>query len=106
MFATGDTARADAVFSADYLDHQGLGAGDMIGPEGFRRVVQVARQAYALLDVRIEDVLVDGDKAAARLHWTGRRDDRSAERETIDILRFQNGKAVEHWGARLWVSER
>ena len=28
------------------------------------------------------------------------------DRETIDIIRFENGQMVEHWGAELWVSLR
>jgi predicted SnoaL-like aldol condensation-catalyzing enzyme len=41
------------------------------------------------------------DRAVARIHWRGRR--RSGEkvdRETIDIVRVVDGRAVEHWGAR------
>ena len=105
MFATGDTSAARTVLSAKYLDHQGLGEGDLSGPGGFQRVVMVARSGYDELDVRIEDLLIDGDRVAARLRWTGTRSGRNVARETIDILRVQDGKAVEHWGARLWVSE-
>ena len=105
MFATGDTSAAGAVLSDTYVDHQGLGEGDLTGPDEFRRVVTVARSGYDELEVRIEDLLSDGDKVAARLRWIGTRGGRSVERETIDILRIQNGKAVEHWGARLWMSE-
>lgn len=106
MFSTGDASAAEDVFSAEYLDHQGLGEGPLTGPAGFRRVVQVARGAFTKLDVRIEDVLIDDDKVAARLRWSGIRDGRSIERETIDILRVDRGMIVEHWGARLWASER
>ena len=105
MFATGDTSAATAVLSATYLDHQGLGNSDLHGPEGFRRVVTLARSGYEQLDVHIEDLLIEGDKLAARLHWTGTRGGRSVERETIEILRIHDGKAAEHWGVRLWISE-
>jgi len=40
MFATGDTSAAGAVLSATYLDHQGLGEGDVAGPDEFRRVAR------------------------------------------------------------------
>ena len=106
MFSTGDASIAEDVFSANYLDHQGLGEGPLTGPDGFRYVVRVVRSAYAELDVRIEDVLIDEDKVAARLRWSGIRDGRSVERETIDILRIDRGRIAEHWGARLWFSER
>lgn len=106
MFATGDASAVGALLSATYRDHQGVGGGELIGPAEFRRVVAIARGGYDELDVRVEDVLIDGDKVAARLRWTGKRGGRTVERETIDILRIQEGKAVEHRGARLWISER
>ena len=93
------------MLSTTYLDHQGLGQGDLSGLDEFRRVVAVARSAYEKLDVHIEDLLIDGDKVAARLRWSGARSGRRVQRETIDILRIKDGKAVEHWGARLWISE-
>ena len=106
MFVTGDASTANSLFSVTYLDHQGLGEGELIGPDEFRRMVAVARSRYDQLDVGIEDVLLDGDKVAARLRWIGTRRGRTVERETIEILRIQDGRAVEHWGARLWMSER
>jgi hypothetical protein len=31
-------------------------------------------------------------------------DGEAITRETIDILRVEQGRAFEHWGAQLWVS--
>src|SRR5438445_13774929 len=105
MFATGDVSEAEALFAANYVDHQGLGGTEITGPSGLRRVVQAARSSFTELDVRIVDVLSDGDEVAARLRWHGTSARGVVDRETIDILRFENGKAVEHWGARLWISD-
>ncbi len=35
------------------------------------------------------------------LHPTGK----TSDRETIDILRYVDGKVVEHWGAEAWTTE-
>ncbi len=52
------------------------------------------------LDLMILDMLADADKVVVRLLWQSRTDDgHQHTRETIDILRFANGQAVEHWGA-------
>jgi len=110
MFATGDLSEARAVFAPDYIDHQGLGETQIRGAEGFRRVVTAARAAFVTLDVRVEDVISEGDKLAARIHWRGTRREPSAgmlgavDRETIELLRFRDAQVVEHWGARLWIS--
>jgi len=58
-FGTGDVARVDHFVSPDYVDHQGLGDGEVRGASGFANLVQVARRAVAGLEVRIEDVITE-----------------------------------------------
>jgi len=103
MFGTGDASAADRVFAPEYVDHQGLRGEEIHGPEGFRRVVEAARSAYAALDVRFADVQTEGDKITARFHWRGtaRDDGRATERETVEVLRLADGVVVEHWGTRV-----
>ena len=103
----GNLSRIPDLVAADYLDHQGLGDKELIGPKGFARVVQAARVDYAELRVSVEDVITAEDRVVVRLRWRGLRAldpsghlRQEAERETIEILRFANGKAVEHWGTR------
>ncbi len=97
MFATGDLDEVGSVVSPDYLDHQGLDGSSLRGPEGFRRVVAAARRGSGELTVEIQDLIVEGDRAAARIRWR----DSASDRETIDILRTAEGRAIEHWGTRL-----
>ena len=104
MFSTGDTSTAAAVFAPNYLDHQGL-AEPVKGPDGFEGVVAAARRSYDELAVRMVDSVAEDDKIAVRLRWNGRRKGKTVVRETIDLLRLENGKVVEHWGSRLWTSE-
>jgi predicted SnoaL-like aldol condensation-catalyzing enzyme len=96
MFATGNAADAESVVAAEYVDHQGPG-----GPEGFRdlvRAVHGSRQGE--VRVLIDDLIGEGDRAAARLRWLHTNPDGTVvERETLDVVRCANGKAVEHWGA-------
>ena len=101
IFATGDLSKIKAVVHSNYLDHQGLGAGPIHGPGGFAMVVGAARSDYELFDVVLEDLIEGDDRCAARLRWIGtRRSGELVERETIDIVRFEHGRAVEHWGGR------
>ncbi len=77
IFESGDLADIRFVVSDQYVDHQGL-----------------------------EDVIAAGDRVAARLHWHGTNEQGTPmDRETIDIVRFADAVAVEHWGSRLWSSE-
>ena len=100
MFATGDISELGAVVSDDYHDHQGLRGVAVTGADGFRRVVEAARAATGGLSVSVADLIADGDGAAARLRWRGvSPTGEPVDRETIDIVRTRNGRAVEHWGA-------
>jgi predicted SnoaL-like aldol condensation-catalyzing enzyme len=101
MFASGDPSGATAVVGEDYIDHQGLGTGEVRGVEGFARVVRTNFAAYERLEVSIEDLFGLEDRAVARIRWRGRRHSGEAvDRETIDIVRVAQGRAAEHWGAR------
>jgi ketosteroid isomerase-like protein len=100
MFATGDVSAVGAVISDEYHDHQGLQGEAVWGPDGFRRVVDTARSGTVGLRVTIADLIADAESAAARLRWRGvSPTGKPVDRETIDIVRVRDGKAVEHWGA-------
>jgi len=102
IFETGDLTEAKSVIAAEYVDHQGLDGIDIRGVDGFSRVVTAARRACPDLRVGIVDLIAEGDRVVARLRWhevrpTGER----VGRETIEIVRVENGRAIEHWGMRL-----
>lgn len=100
MFNTGDTVSVWRAFSLDYVDHQKPAFIDTDGPEEFAAIVALARRSLPNLQVSIEDVIAEDDKLAARLRWHGAdAHGRTIERETIEILRFSNGRVAEHWGA-------
>jgi len=54
------------------------------------------------LQVQIRDLIAEEDRVAARLHWHGME----ADRETIEIVRCRDGRAVEHWGAAILRATR
>jgi hypothetical protein len=104
MFATGNLDTLDSVISTDYLDYQGLGDREIRGREGFRRLVMAVHKAP--VHVSIEDLIGEGDRAAARLRWHHiEANGTVVERETIDIIRSVDGQAVEHWGAEVFRRE-
>ncbi len=100
MFASGDPSDAAAIVAADYLDHQGLDGEPVRGVDGFVLVVRTNCAAHEHQQVSIEDVFGTSDRAVARIRWRGRRlDGVEVDRETIDIVRVAEGRAVEHWGS-------
>ena len=107
IFTTGDLSAVDEVIAPDYLDHQGLGGITMRGQEGFRQVVTAVHAALPQLHVVIHDVIAEDDTVVARLRWHSiDTAGKAIDRETIEILRFVDRRAVEHWGAESWACER
>jgi hypothetical protein len=61
--------------------------------------VEVARSGYDDLLVDIADLIEVVDRAAARLVWSGiRPTGETTKRETLEIVRVDGGRAIEHWG--------
>jgi predicted SnoaL-like aldol condensation-catalyzing enzyme len=100
IFNTGNVSEVESIYSSDYIDHQKPEGMQIDGPGEFKQIVQGARKSLPNLKVTIEDVITQNEKVVARLQWHSvDNNGKKIERETIDILHFENGKAVEHWGA-------
>lgn len=100
-FDTGDTSSVESYVHPDYLDHQGLRGHRIRGAAGFATVVGAARTGFLRLNVTVEDLISGSDRAAARLRWTGTRESGDdVVRETLEIVRIVDGRAIEHWGGR------
>lgn len=107
IFNTGELSEVDFLFSSEYLDHQKPPWLDVTGPEEFRQIVLAARKSLPQLQVTIEDMLAENDTVALRLHWRSTPPaGKTIDRETLDILRYVNGKVVEHWGAEAWTTAK
>lgn len=99
IFSTGDTSSVESLFHSTYVDHQKPQWLDAGGPEEFKEIVVSARRALPNLIVDVIDpVVADGGAVAGRMRWHSDK----GERETIEILRLDNGLFVEHWGAEVW----
>jgi predicted SnoaL-like aldol condensation-catalyzing enzyme len=106
ILATGDLDAASSVVAEEYIDHQGLGDVEVRGQRGFRQVVEAVHKSS---DVRvtIENIVAAEDKAALWLRWHATdRAGRTVTRETLDLLRFEDGRLIEHWGAELRLRGR
>jgi predicted ester cyclase len=104
IFDTGAFDLIPSLIDPEYVDHQGLGEKEIRGPDGFREVVEAARR-YEGLHVTVEDLVADEERAAARLRWHEVSQAGVVTRETLDMLRFANGRLVEHWGSQLFRQE-
>jgi steroid delta-isomerase-like uncharacterized protein len=105
IWNTGNVAMADEFVSADLVDHS-LPPGLPPGLAGFKLLVGGFRAAFPDLRITIDDLMAQGDKAAARVTFRGTQQgefqgipptDKSFTMGAIGMLRFKNGEVVEHW---------
>jgi len=103
IFNSGDTSKIADIFTHDYLDHQKPEWFTVDGSEEFAQIVKLARDNLPNLKVAVVGpVIADGDMVAARLSWSSDKN----ERETLEILRIEDGKFAEHWGAKAWETPK
>ena len=102
----GNVGVIDELTAPGFVDHS-LPPGVPAGTEGFKGFVRTFRTAFPDLHYTIDDEIADGDKVVQRTtaHGTMGGDfqgmpasHKSATWQEIHISRFQDGKAVEHWG--------
>jgi steroid delta-isomerase-like uncharacterized protein len=108
IISTGDFDRAEEIVDPDAPDNELLPddpPAKLI--DTFEETFSEAREAFPELTVRVEEVMAEGDRVAARMtmHGTHRGEfqgiaptGKRVEVRAIDMFRISNGKIVEHWG--------
>ena len=95
------------LFAEDFVEHE-TAPGLPPDREGTMQLFKMMQAAFPDMKWDPQDILVDGDKVVARVHFTGTNTGefmgmpatgRSVSVEAIDIVRFDaDGLAQEHWG--------
>ena len=104
----GDLNALDEILTPNFVDHEEGPPGTPDGIDGVKAFVTMFREAFPDMQVSIEDVMEDDDRVAVRATMTGTHDGElmgvppSGNRvrlEMIDIVRIEDGRCAEHWGA-------
>jgi steroid delta-isomerase-like uncharacterized protein len=105
LWNTGQTDAADEFVSADLVDHT-LPPGLPPGLAGFKLLVSAFRSAFPDLQITIDEVVAQGDRAAGRVTFRGTHrgmfqgipaTGNTFTMGAIGILRFVRDEVVEHW---------
>jgi predicted ester cyclase len=104
-FSKGDIAVFDQHSSQDFVEHQyGFFPPNV---EGVKRAIQSLHKAFSDFTMIIEDLIVYDDKVWGRMTARGIQNGqfgpmlptgKKIEITVIDIMRFKEGKLIEHWG--------
>ena len=107
VLAGGNTGLIDELVAEGFVDHESL-PGQPPGRDGVGFFVEMMRNALPDLSVKsLEPSLADGNLEAVHTVLAGTHrgelmgvaaTGRGVEFESIDIVRTEDGKVVEHWG--------
>ena len=102
----GNLAAIDELIASDYVEYSPAAPGLPLGLEGVKQTFTMFRTAFPDFHVTVEDMVAEGDKVVARLTMSGTHKGefmgtsptgKQITVAVIDIMRFADGKAVEHW---------
>ena len=108
LFNRGELALADELVGENFHTHDAPPDAPQ-GPAGLRFMVTMLRTAFPDIHYDTEELIAEGDKVVARTTMSGTHrgpffgippTGRSVEQDQIHILRFADGKAVEHRAVR------
>lgn len=103
-FGQGDLSVLDELMADGITEHQ---RGNRSGRDGAKAVVRTLHAWMSDFSLTVEDIAVSGDTVWTRNRGRGVHTGsvmghaptgRSVEVDVIDILRFEDGTVVEHWG--------
>jgi steroid delta-isomerase-like uncharacterized protein len=96
----------DEFFSKDFVEHEDLGNLPS-NKEGVKKFFAMQRQAFPDLKFTVNEIAASGDKVWAYITISGTQkgplmdmpaSGKQVKIKGFDLVRFANGKAVEHWG--------
>ena len=102
----GNVSVIDELTAPNFREHETI-PGFEPNREGVKKWITAFRVAFPDIQVIVNDVITQGDKLVARATFHGTHKGmfmgipatgKKFQMEVIDILRFENGKVVEHWG--------
>ena len=102
----GNFAMLDELTAPNFVDRN-PGPGQAPGAEGIKQFFTAMHAAVSDLRVNVEQIIAEGDKVAAHLSLSGRHtgellgippSGKDLVMRVSDIVRIENGKAVERWG--------
>jgi steroid delta-isomerase-like uncharacterized protein len=107
LINAGDIDGFGELLAEDFVEHEEL-PGLEPSKQGVKQLFHMYRAAFPDLRMDVQDLLVSGDKAVARVRATGTHQGeflgmpatgKSVDVQLIDITRFgDDGLAREHWG--------
>lgn len=107
VMGKGNLKAIDELVADDFVEHYAPDPRIPANKAGLHQMMGMFRTAFPDLQITIEDIIAKGDKVWVYTTMRGTNKGefmgmpatgKKIEVKGVDILRFVNGKAVEHWG--------
>lgn len=104
--ARGDTTVVDSFVAENLVEHQQM-PGMASGPAGLKAMIAQWHEAFPDLQMTVNDISADSNKVWVYSTMSGtmkgplmgmKPTGRTFHMDGFDLVRMENGKAVEHWG--------
>lgn len=101
-FQTGDPSKIDSAVAKDFVDHRDYG--DVTGPDSLKAMVTQMKKQMPDVKTNVIKEVGDDDYVFTLIHFSGTSDGTMGmpkgpfEMHTVEVTKFKDGKAVEHWG--------
>lgn len=105
----GNMAVLEELIDRNVNDHSLATLGLPNGLEGIKQFTNIFLSAFPDLHFTIEDVIAEGDTVVTRSTWSGTNKgdfmgmpatNKPVKVSGVDITRWVNGKAIEHWAVQ------
>jgi len=92
VFETGNIDSLESIISPEFINHSGT---DIVGIDSLKKGVQEFHARFAPKQMEIKRQWADDEYVADWVRYTGAKTNMVVE--GIEVTRYANGKAVEHW---------
>ena len=100
-FNTGDPGGIDSVVADDFVDH--TDHGDVKGKDSLKAMITTMHKSFPDMKSDTKNAAASGDYVYGWMHYSGNSDGSMGmpkgpyDMTAIELVKFDNGKAVEHW---------
>jgi predicted SnoaL-like aldol condensation-catalyzing enzyme len=98
-FRTGNVSKLDSVVADDFTDHTPYG--DRVGRDSLKAQIQMYRSQMKDMKMDVISETSDSNYVFQFFHFSGIPG--APDSRMIELTRFRDGKAIEHWTYGDWV---
>lgn len=105
-FRDRDTTWWDRFIAPDFVRHDPGLDFEVLGPAGVAKLAEVLHGGLSDIDMRIDEVIAEGDRVLARLRFQGRHTGefqgvpatgKAVDIAVMDFFHVAGGRLAEHW---------